>query len=236
MFSWLLSHRRACADTEESAYNVTPNVGDEVGWDKLLDVESNVLVLTGQNGMPVLEKTLLQLCAQGRATYWFSKGYDSCNEQNEENFRHSGRYDLDYLDQFLLHHKCAIETFDIPPTVLILDDTLDLGDSHWVKLMQSAQDLHLTIIMLTKNLNRIRPALVAKCHHFVMCRAMMTRRERRAFFEQLVRKAKMPSSYTIPFLEKATSARRFRRGRHATVISRDEGKGNVVTRISIALK
>ncbi len=222
MFSWLLGHRPAGVVEDQ---HVVTTTGDEVGWDALLDVESNLLILTGQNGMSLLEKTLLELCAHGRAMYWFTKGYepDQRAATSEVDFRKSGRYDADHLDQFILHHKCTIETFDIPPTILILDDTIDLAESYWLQLLRTAQGMHLTVILLTKDLTKLRAALIKQFHHFVMCRATMTRRERRVCFEQLVRKAKMPSTITISSLEKNTSARRFRKGRHATVIARSEG-------------
>lgn len=197
----------------------------EVNWDTLLDIECTVLAVTGQHGVRILQNTLLENCRSGRRIRWFSKGIN--NEDIDEGLHNHAAFehwDLDQLDEFILNQKCAVESFDSPPTTVILDETVDIGHKKWVNFLKDAPDLNLTVLIVSKDATSINPSIMKAVHHIVMCRGSMTRKERRTCFDQITRKAVKPvTEMNVAFLEKATSARRFRRGPHAAVLNCSKG-------------
>lgn len=208
MFSWFAS-----LHTKSDPLDTGKGNPSNQSLNDVIDVESNVVVVGSREGRCFMESWLAERAKLGRTTYLFSN--DSVDAEDG-----LPRVSLEDMDGILQSQRGIAETFDTPPTTLIVDSTIDHSDPRLQAMLQSAKQLHLSVVVLVSDLHRIPPIVVSSLDYIVLLSAFMSRKQRLTCYDTLLKKANLSPVAMIAIRE---LGKRERSQRGATVICPTDG-------------
>jgi hypothetical protein len=145
MFSWFPLFRKVVVREQDNSALDDP-------LDVLTVSESNILVLAGRKNDREVARFLDKVLEKFKHGRTFSGSLERLERLETD----------EHLESYLLSHKAALESFDLPPQLLVLDRCNISGNSAYREIITRNKKLRLTTVTVVKNLMDLERNLIPK--------------------------------------------------------------------------